>query len=199
MFDSRNPVLLIHGLYDTVTVFDPLAADLARGGWSVHSLNLVPNYGTARLEDLASQIAVYITDTFPLEQPIDIIGFSMGGLITRYYLQRLQGTQQVQRYINISAPNRGTTVAYSLPLPGIVQMRPDSKFIKDLNHDCQSSLSQIKCTFIWTPYDLMIVPSSSTLLGIGREIQIPVIFHAWMLKDRRVRAAIQQALLEPIL
>ncbi|PSF34498.1 lipase [Aphanothece hegewaldii CCALA 016] len=194
----KNPVLLIHGLYDTVTVFDQLSAYLALGGWSVHSLNLIPNYGSAKLEDLASQMADYITNTFSDEQPIDIIGFSMGGLITRYYLQRLDGTKQVQRYINISAPNRGTTVAYSLPLPGIVQMRPDSEFIKDLNKDCQKKLNQVKCTFIWTPYDLMIIPPSSTLLGMGKEIQIPVILHGWMVKDQRVLKVIKEALLEPI-
>lgn len=199
MTTSKNPVVLVHGLYDTVTVFDTISTDLAQSGWSVHSLNLIPNYGSAKLEILALQLAEYITHTFPDDQPIDIIGFSMGGLITRYYLQRLEGIKKVQRYINISAPNRGTTIAYSLPLPGIVQMRPDSDFIKDLNQDCQHRLNQIKCTFIWTPYDLMIVPASSTLLGIGREIQIPVILHAWMVKDQRVLKAIKEALLEPIM
>jgi triacylglycerol lipase len=196
---TKNPVLLVHGLYDTVTVFDTMSAELARSGWTVHSLNLIPNYGTAKLEDLALQVANYVTNTFEPEQPIDIIGFSMGGLITRYYLQCLKGTEQVQRYINIAAPNRGTTVAYSLPFPGIVQMRPDSQFLKDLNQGCQDILKQIQCTFIWTPYDLMILPSNSTQLGIGREIQIPVMFHAWMVKDRRVLDVIKEALSEPII
>lgn len=196
---SKNPVVLVHGLYDTVSVFDELSAFLARSGWTVHSLNLIPNYGSAKLEVLAVQLAEYITNTFPSEQPIDVVGFSMGGLITRYYLQRLDGVEKVQRYINIAAPNRGTTIAYSLPLPGIVQMRPDSAFIKDLNQDYKDRLNQIKCTFIWTPYDLMIVPASSTSLGIGREIQIPVILHAWMVKDLRVLEVVKEALLEPIL
>jgi triacylglycerol lipase len=193
-----NPVVLVHGFLDTIAVFEPMTQYLTRQGWSVHGFDLVPNYGYTKLETLACQVAGYIENNFEPDTSIDLIGFSMGGIVTRYYLQRLGGIDRVQRYINISAPNRGTLTAYSLPLMGVRQMCPNSQLLADLNRDCHQSLGQIKTTFIWTPYDLMIVPPASTCLGVGKEITLPVLFHAWMVKDAKVLRAVKEALQEPV-
>jgi triacylglycerol lipase len=191
---ERNPVLLVHGLYDTVAKFKELSAYLNQLGWSVHSINLKPNDGSAPLNDLAKQVADYVDRTFESGQIIDLLGFSMGGLVTRYYLQRLGGVERVKRYITISAPNNGTLTAYSLPLKGITQMRINSSFLQDLNQDYDQYLSQIQVTNLWTPYDLMILPAHSSKMGIGREISVPVVVHAWMPSDRRVMKMIASAL-----
>jgi triacylglycerol lipase len=191
---ERNPVLLVHGIYDTVAKFKELSAYLDRLGWSVHSINLKPNDGSAPLNDLAKQVAVYVDRTFESGQMIDLLGFSMGGLVTRYYLQRLGGVEQVKRYITISAPNNGTLTAYSLPLKGIKQMQINSSFLQDLNQDHNQYLSQLQVTNLWTPYDLMILPAHSSKMGIGQEISVPVAVHAWMVRDRRVMKIIASAL-----
>ena len=82
-------------------------------------------------------MADYIARHFDPEQPLDLVGFSMGGIVSRYYIQRLGGIERVQRYVNISAPNNGTWTAYLLSRLGCVQMRPESEFLRDLNRDCQ--------------------------------------------------------------
>ncbi len=192
-----NPVVLVHGFLDTIAVFDPLTEYLTRHGWPVYRINLVPNHGYEKLETLAGQLATYIEKNFEPGQSIDLIGFSMGGLVTRYYLQRLGGIDRVQRYINISAPNHGTLTAYSLPLAGVRQMCPDSEFIADLDRD-RHDLDKIKTTILWTPFDLMIVPARSSCLGVGKEIILPVLFHAWMVSDSQALATIKEALLEPV-
>lgn len=191
---ERNPVLLVHGLYDTVAKFKELSAYLDQLGWSVHSINLKPNDGSAPLNDLAKQVADYVDRTFESGQMIDLLGFSMGGLVTRYYLQRLGGVERVKRYITISAPNNGTLTAYFLPLKGIVEMRMNSLFLEDLNQDHDQYLSKLQVTNLWTPYDLMILPAHSSKMGIGREISVPVAVHAWMPSDRRVMKLIASAL-----
>lgn len=191
-----NPVILVHGFLDTTAVFKPMSEYLNYHGWQVHSFNLIPNHGYEKLEVLAGQVDNYIEKNFAKEQKVDLIGFSMGGLITRYYLQRLGGVERVQRYLNISAPNRGTLTAYSLPLDGIRQMQPGSQFLEDLNKDCQQILNKIKTTIIWTPYDLMIFPAHSSRLSVGKEISIPVLLHAWMVKDSKVLTTIKETLLE---
>ncbi|MGL5034264.1 MAG: alpha/beta fold hydrolase [Microcystaceae cyanobacterium] len=191
---ERNPVLLVHGLYDTVAKFEVLSAYLDQLGWSVHSINLKPNDGSAPLNDLAKQVADYVDQTFESGQIIDLLGFSMGGLVTRYYLQRLGGVERVKRYITISAPNNGTLTAYSLSLKGVTQMRMNSPFLQDLNQDHDQYLSQLQVTNLWTPYDLMILPAHSSKMGIGREISVPVAVHAWMPSDRRVMELIASAL-----
>ena len=195
---SRNPVLLVHGLLDTTSVFNTMSTYLTNLGWSVHSLNLIPNHGGVTLEKLAAQVANYIDHNFAREQPLDLLGFSMGGLVTRYYLQKLGGIKRVQRYISISAPNYGTLTAYLLPYQGIGQMRPNSPFLLDLNQDASATLSQLNFTVLWSPFDLMIVPAHNSRMPIGTEIKLPVLFHSWMVSDPRGMKAVAQALKEPL-
>ncbi|QMS90090.1 triacylglycerol lipase [Nostoc edaphicum CCNP1411] len=194
---QRNPVLLIHGIEDTEAVFHKMRAYLIQRGWSVYSLNLLPNNGDVGLDELAKQVADYITATFASEQHLDLVGFSMGGIVSRYYVQRLGGINRVQRFITISSPHHGTVVAYGSRRPGCLQMRPDSIFLKDLNSDAVI-LGQLDFTSIWTPYDLMIVPANSSQMSIGSEVIVPVALHPWMLTDTRSLAVVQAALTEGI-
>jgi triacylglycerol lipase len=194
---QRNPVLLIHGIDDTEAVFHKMRTYLIQQGLSVHALNLAPNNGDVGLDKLAKQVAEYVTATFASEQPVDLVGFSMGGIVSRYYLQRLGGISRVQRFITISSPHHGTVVAYGSRRPGCVQMRPDSIFLKDLNSDAVI-LGQLNFTSIWTPYDLMIVPANSSQMSIGQEVIVSVALHPWMLTDSRSLAVVAAALAEPI-
>ena len=194
---KSNPVLLVHGINDTAKVFCKMAPQLVRKGWRVHDIDLTPNNCDRPLDYLAQQIANYVEKTFPPEQPIDIVGFSMGGIVSRYYIQRLGGIDRVQRFITISSPHRGTVLAYLLDRPGSIQMRPDSPFLADLNRDL-AMLERINFTSIWTPYDLMIVPPTSSQLLVGQDMQVPVAFHAWMITDPKAIAAVVNALSEKI-
>lgn len=171
---------------------------LSRDGWSVHCLNLVPNDGSVSLGILAEQVKDYIDENFSQAQAVDLIGFSMGGLVTRYYLQRLGGVEKVKRYITISAPNQGTLLGYSLPLLGVREMAWQSDFLGDLNRDYQQLLAPLQITNIWTPFDLMILPPSSSHLDIGEEIILPVPVHAWMVSDRRCLEQVALALAKPL-
>lgn len=194
----RNPVVLVHGIYNTVAKFNTMAHYLKNLGFSVHRFNLQPNNGDGHLEALAEQVDDYINNTFSSQQPIDLIGFSMGGLITRYYLQRLNGIERVHRYINISAPNNGTLTAYARSRPGIRQMRPNSQFLQDLNQDIVDSLMKINVTVIWTPYDLMIFPAYSSKIKVGEEIKLPIFSHEWMVRDPRLLQVVSQVLSRPV-
>jgi triacylglycerol lipase len=195
---DRHPVLLVHGLFDTMAKLEAMAQFLTKRGWSVHRLNLVPNDGSASLAVLAAQVAAYIAQNFLPHQAIDLVGFSMGGVVTRYYLQRLEGIKKVKRYVTISAPNQGTLLGYSLPLAGVQEMRWQSEFLQDLNRDYQTLLSALQVTIIWTPFDLMIVPPNSSQLNIGEEVVLPVPVHGWMVSDRRCLAAVERALSKPL-
>jgi triacylglycerol lipase len=194
---DRNPILLVHGLMDTSHKMRKIANHLRGLGWQVFDINLTANNGDTKLEVLAQQVADLIDRTFEPHQSIDLLGFSMGGLVTRYYIQRLGGIDRVQRFISISAPHRGTIAAQFSIRPGCIQMRSDHHFIKDLNSDV-STLNRLNFTSLWTPFDLIILPPSSSQLGIGIEISIPVIAHPLMVFDRRVLTAIADALSQPI-
>jgi triacylglycerol lipase len=194
---QRNSVLLIHGIEDTGAVFNTMSSYLRQLGWSVYTLDLLPNNGNLALDILAQQVADYVMNTFAPEEPLDLVGFSMGGIVSRYYVQRLGGINRVQRFVTISSPHHGTVVAYASQRPGCLQMRPNSALIQDLNSDAVI-LEQLNFTSIWTPYDLMIVPANSSQMPLGNEVIVPVALHSWMLTDSRSLAAVANALAEPI-
>lgn len=189
---QHRSILMIHGLNDTGKVFNTMVNYLQQQNFPTHTLDLKPNSGTADLRELAQQVRAYIENNFPPEEKINLIGFSMGGLITRYYLQRLNGITKTNKYVSISAPNYGSNWAYLLPFTGIKQMRPHSHFLQDLNTDVKQQLNTIPCLTIWTPVDTMIIPAHSSLMGVGKEISIPLQIHKFMLRDQRVLQNISQ-------
>ncbi len=194
---TKNPVVLIHGIDDTDRIFHRMKPYLQQQGWTVHSTSLTPSDGRVGLDRLAQQLQTFVAQTVAPGQPFDLVGFSMGGIISRYYVQRLNGSAQVQRFVTISSPHNGTYTAYLRRNTGGEQMRPNSTFLQDLNQSVDQ-LNQVQFTSFWTPLDLMIVPASSSQLPVGQEIQIPVIFHPWMVKDARVMGAIAQILSQPL-
>ncbi|MBD2020940.1 triacylglycerol lipase [Leptolyngbya sp. FACHB-36] len=194
---SRNPVVMVHGIWDTGKIFLPMSLYLSRLGWTVYDLDLTPNNGDGRLEYLAEQVAEFIDRTFAPDAPIDLVGFSMGGLVSRYYVQRLGGIDHVQRLITLSSPHNGTWVAYGSFRSGCLQMRPNSAFLQDLNQDV-AMLDRLNFTSIWTPFDAMIVPANSSQLPVGREMRVWVPAHHYMISDAQSLKAVTTALTEPL-
>jgi len=194
---SRNPVLLIHGIFRKSGIFYKMSAYLTQLGWSVYTLNLSPYWGNASIDELAQQIADYIDKTFAPEQHLDIVGLSMGGLVTRYYLQRLGGINRVQRFIAISSPHSGTWMAYTLWGKGCIQMRPGSAFLEDLNRDA-ALLEKLNFTSIWTDWDFIIVPASSSQISAAKEVKLSVFAHAMMARHSSSLKAVAEALSEPL-
>jgi triacylglycerol lipase len=190
-----NPVLLVHGIGDTEAVFDRMADWLRRHDHEVHTLNLRPNNGDAPLDQLAQQLAAFAASRFDKAPTFDMVAFSMGGLVARYYLQRLGGIDRVHRFIAISAPHRGTWTAFLRNNPGARQMRPGSAFLTDLNRDVEL-LGRIRTTTIWTPLDLMIVPATSSAGCPGPSLRVNVPIHPLMLRDRRVLKLVHRILTE---
>jgi triacylglycerol lipase len=164
----------------------------------VYSLDLIPNDSSVGLDKLAEQVANYAEAVFGRDRPFDLVGFSMGGIVSRYYIQRLGGIDRVQRFVTISSPHNGTVTAYALNLEGSLQMRPKSPFLQDLNRDAVDMLGRINFTSMWTPFDMMIFPARSSKMPVGREIKLPVLVHRWMVSDRRSLNTVARVLSEPL-
>jgi triacylglycerol lipase len=194
MTTEQLPLVLIHGIDDTPAVFEAMVQYLRDLGWThLHPISLTPNNGDVGLDILAQQVSSYIAAHLPIPTTFDLLGFSMGGIVSRYYLQRLGGLQQVRRFLTLSSPHNGTWTGYLRPNLGATQMRPNSPFLMDLNRTL-SQLEQVEFTSVWTPYDLMIVPAESSQLPIGKSIQVPVLAHPWMLTDERSLQVVAQVL-----
>jgi triacylglycerol lipase len=194
---DRHPVLLVHGIWKSGAAFGRMARYLRARGLTVHTIDLSPNDGAAELPALAAQIAAFVEEKIPAGAPLDLVGFSMGGVVSRYYVQRLGGIERVRRLVTISAPHHGTAMAYLARKAGAAQMRLGSAFLADLNRDVEM-LARIDVTTMWTPLDLMIVPPDSSRLPVGREVLVAAPLHALMLHDPRALRAVADALLAPL-
>jgi triacylglycerol lipase len=61
------------------------------------------------------------------------VAHSLGGLIARYYVQRLGGHARVELVVTVATPHRGTMAAWLLPpLPLVRQLRPGSELYAEL-------------------------------------------------------------------
>lgn len=159
----------------------------------MYTLSMVPNNGDAPIEVLAEQVASFVARALPARQPFDLVGFSMGGLVSRYYVQRLGGLSQVERFITVSAPHYGTVLALGSYRPGVRQMRPGSPLITSLNRDKQC-LQKLQFFSFWTPFDLLILPAWSSQLGVGTCQRLDIPTHNRMIQDSSGLRAIAQAL-----
>ena len=173
---SAHSVVLVHGYKDNSSKMQKMADYLRKEGFTVYTPTLAPSWGQVGLDELARQLSDYIDANLRPGEKFDLVGFSMGGLVCRYYLQRMDGLHRVDRFIMLGAPNHGSLWAWTLSNPGCRQMRPGSAFLNDLNSDI-GVLGKIDYTSIWTPLDLMIVPSTSSRVAVGRNITIWVPVH----------------------
>src|SRR5262249_59058664 len=152
---SRNPLLLVHGFLRSAKSMRRMQRWLQSRGWEVFVISLTPSDGTVSLSKLTEQVATYIASTLPPGTKIGLIGYSMGGLVCREYVQRLAGAVRVDHLVTISTPHRGTWLAYLSARPACREMRPASAFLNSLN-DTLESLERVEFLSMWTPLDLMI-------------------------------------------
>ena len=191
-----NPVFLVHGFQDDAKKMQAMARALRRDGWTVFTPTLSPSGCQVANEVLAQQLSDFIETNVPHDTRCDLVGFSMGAIVCRYYLQRLGGVARVDHFVAISAPEHGTWWATICPSesrrwPGVVQLRPDSAFLRDLNSDAQV-LDQVRFTTMWTPLDLMILPAASSRMPVGSETKVWVPLHplmVWLPSCHRAVAA----------
>ena len=181
---KQGPVVLVHGYGDDASLFRRLAGHLAELGRTSHSVTLTPSDGRVPLETLARQLQEYIDGHFTGGQPLDFVGFSMGGILVRYYVQRLGGLARTGRFVSVGTPHHGTWTAFASPRPLARQLRPNSRFLQNLGMDMEC-LAEIRFMSIWTPLDTMIVPPSSSQMPVGENLRLFILYHQALVTSAR--------------
>lgn len=191
-----TPVLLVHGFLETGRRFTRMADALRADGRDAHVFSYQPNDGTVGIDQTAEQLARFADETVGPNEPFDLIGYSMGGLVSRYYIQRLGGVERVRRLVTLASPHRGTAIAYLAKKPAVRQMRFGSEFLAALNADTAWT-RRVEWTSLWTPFDLMIVPASSSRISPALDRRLWVLLHPWMITSRRSIRLVRELLRVP--
>lgn len=186
-------IIMVHGIWDTGAIYRPMAAHLTHEGHRCLHPDMDPANGREGLADLAVKLRATIEAAIGQDSPLAVVGFSMGALIARYYLQRLGGAARTSHFFSISGPHHGTLTAHIWPGKAARDMRFGSKLLIELNRDV-SALSPIEVHCYRTPYDLLVLPSRSSHLEWATNHTVCARFHHHMVVQPRIFKHIAEVL-----
>ncbi|MFG2330448.1 esterase/lipase family protein [Streptomyces sp. NPDC048604] len=195
----RRPVVLLHGFVDNRSVFVLLRRSLARHGWRhVAALNYSPL--TCDLRTAAELLGRHIEAIRARtgHDQVDVVGHSLGGLIARYYVQRLGGDARVRTLVTLGTPHSGTAVVAPLgdAHPLIRQMRPGSAVLAELAGAAPGCRTRF--VSFWSELDRIMVPVETARLDHPdlqvHNVRVSGVGHLALPVHPTVAAGIRQAL-----
>lgn len=157
---AGTPILLVHGMGDNRSIFTLLRRALRRRGFGrVITLNYSPftqdvRAAAARLERLVER-----TCEETGYERVHVIGHSLGGVVARYYVQRMGGDARVHTLVTLGSPHSGTHAARLLPQRLVRQMRPGSELLAELAEPAPGCSTRFVA--FWSDVDQLIVPKRS--------------------------------------
>ena len=182
---NRNPIILIHGLWNTSSIFSSISSKLDEKEVEYFAPTLNHAFGMTSIVELTNLIDQLIVEKYGLEQEIDILGFSMGGIIGRYWINKFNGHKRTKRFITIGSPHNGTLTSQLVPkypFRGISEMKINSSLLRDLaNYDY--FLNGIDCISFFTYWDLMVFPGWRANLNVGEKISLNIFKHRNLVRN----------------
>ncbi|MFJ3227812.1 esterase/lipase family protein [Streptomyces sp. NPDC086783] len=196
--DARPPVVLLHGFIDNRSVFVLLRRSLAQHGRQrVESLNYSPL--TCDIRTAAELLGRHIEEICERtgHARVDVVGHSLGGLIARYYAQRLGGDSRIRTLVTLGTPHTGTRVVPLMNAHPIVrQMRPDSPVIDELRMPAPGCRTRF--VSFWSDLDQLMDPLESARVDhpdlLAQNVQVSGIGHLALPVHPAVATGIRQAL-----
>jgi pimeloyl-ACP methyl ester carboxylesterase len=160
---AGTPILLIHGIMDNRSVFTVFRRALHRRGFGVvHAVN----YGlfTGDLRDAARELRDHVERLCEATgaDKVHIVGHSLGGVIARYFVQRMGGAARVDTLVTLGSPHTGTLGAYLVPTALGRQLRPGSPLLTELDEPAPGCTTRF--LVVWSRMDQMVVPQRNARL-----------------------------------
>lgn len=155
------PVLLVHGFFSNGGYWWGIKRHLQRNGIdAIYTVNLEPPF--CDIDELARQLAPRVAAVCAASgQPqVILVAHSMGGLVCRAYLQRLNGDRHTAKLITLGTPHAGTVHARLIPGPNLRQMRPGSRWLAALDRE-QGPRPRVPTTCIYSCHDEIVAPQDS--------------------------------------
>jgi pimeloyl-ACP methyl ester carboxylesterase len=157
---AGTPIVLLHGWVDNRSIFTFLRRARRRRGFGrVVTMNYsvfthdVPR-AAARLGELVERLCAETG-----YERVHVVGHSMGGVVARYYVQRLGGDARVHTLATLGTPHSGTLSAHLFVGQAVKQLRPGSAIVRELAEPAPGCRTRFVA--VWSDLDHVVVPQQS--------------------------------------
>jgi triacylglycerol lipase len=175
-----EPILFVHGIAGDEKDYKPLIDFLKTKEFDkFYEFKYASRIGIHPIKVIAKELAEYIEKNIK-EEKINIIALSQGGIIALAYLKYFfpipNGKNlHINKLFTICAPHRGSMVAKMLNWPGIIDLRPNSELLKDLETFVKEG--RVNLYSVYTPFDLMVFPGINAKPMFGKTKMVLAPFH----------------------
>jgi triacylglycerol esterase/lipase EstA (alpha/beta hydrolase family) len=191
-----DPVVLVEGTFSNMyNSFGALSPDLVNNGYCVYAFNYgqtIPLTGFYAMGNIASSAAQLSTEVNRVlaetgASKVDLVGWSQGGMMPRYYINNLGGASKVNMLVGLAPSNYGTTLdgltnlisnlgllglttaLLSVSCDACVQQEQGSSFLTSLNQT--PTASGVKYVVIETADDEVVTPYTNAFLPAASNVQ----------------------------
>lgn len=185
-----QPVVLVHGTFaDMSDSWQALSPLLYNKGYCVFALNYgsyadsgaIGIYGTGEIAKSAEELSSFVNRVLTATgaSQVDLVGHSQGGMMPRYYIDKLGGASKVHALVALAPSNHGTTLDGLFTLasyfpgasafvgvlcPACSEQQVGSAFLESLNAGGGTAPS-VQYTVIESKYDEVVTPYTSAFLS----------------------------------
>ncbi|MEU8976542.1 lipase [Streptomyces monashensis] len=171
----------MHGLADGESIVAPLRRGL--NGIGVGPFTTVSYHAFGPDIRAAARVLgeqVELVSARSVGQGVVVIGYSLGGLIARYYAQVLGGDAYVPLVITLATPHGGTAAALlAPPHPLLRQLRPESGLLAELAGPAAGCRTRFVA--FYSDLDEMVIPASRGRIDhpdlTARNVLVPGVGH----------------------
>ncbi|MBI3785255.1 MAG: alpha/beta fold hydrolase [Deltaproteobacteria bacterium] len=192
---QRGPLILVHGFGGNRGCWWLLRRRLTHAGWGPVCTF---DYRSVRLdiEAAARELRQFVDTTAATvpDKPVTLIGYGIGGLVTRLFARRYTAPR-VRRIVTLGTPHFGTELARWVP--ALSDFAPDSKVIHGLNAGDRLP-QQFDFIAIQSSFDATVQPASSAHYPLAFNIQVNDVGHFALLLSRKVYRLIAENLEAPV-
>ncbi|MCX2734371.1 lipase [Saccharopolyspora sp. NFXS83] len=190
--EGKTPVVFVHGYTGSTSNWVTAMGAFRVAGYSDDELYSYEYNWALSNERSAAGLADFVeevrADTG--SDQVDIVNHSMGGLVSRWYLKELGGTEHVAHWASLAGANHGTTSAGACTVNASCrEMLPGSSFERQLNSGEEAPGETSYATW-YSPCDGVILPYESTAVDGAQNTVVPCETHIGFLGNTDVLAEV---------
>jgi len=188
-----RPIILLPGYTETAGTLWILGRRLnALTGRPVAALNHRPGFfaGIPRLAQTATADVERVLALTGSDKA-DLVGHSMGGLVSRFIVERLGKADLIRAIVTLGTPHKGARLAHVRRGEGTRQMRPGSSFLREMR---SAPAEGVRYASIGSLLDNIVQPVASAEGPTGEHRWFGNVAHVGLLIDPAVAREIARLL-----